>query len=162
MEPMTLAELDTAPFRVTQSVTLPATPDAVFAELADPVRWTDWFPLMRRAEWTTETTATVGAERRVGMRVFGVFVERMLAWEPGKRFAFTMVGSSSPFVARMGEDWQLSREAGGTRLDWIVGAYPTLVGKPAAPVLAAVLRRMFRQGGGNLARMLKQRGTQVA
>ncbi|MEO8700917.1 MAG: SRPBCC family protein, partial [Kofleriaceae bacterium] len=134
----------------------------VFAELADPVRWLDWFPLMRRAEWTSREKSAVGAERQVGLRVFGEFRERMIAWEPGKRFAFTMTASTSPLTARMAEDWRLSREGSTTRLDWIVGAFPTTIGKLGAPALRFTLTRMFRQGGSNLRRLLRQRGTQVA
>ena len=98
MEPMTLAELDTAPFRVVQSTVLPGTPDQVFAELADPARWIGWFPLMRKAAWTSNSTACVGAERTVGLRLLGRFAERFLAWEPGKRYAFTMIASTSPLA----------------------------------------------------------------
>jgi len=162
MEPMTLAEIETAPFRVVQTATLAAAPSAVFAELADPARWLDWFPLMRRAAWTSATTEAVGAERSVALRVFGKFDERFIAWEPGKRYAFTMTASTSPLTARMAEDWKLSRDGNGTRLEWTVAAVPTRLGRGATPVLRVVLRRMFRRGTANLGRLLQQRGTQVA
>lgn len=162
MQPMTLAEIETAPFRVVQQVTLPAGPDAVFAELADPARWLDWFPLMHRAVWTSAATEGVGAERAVALRVFGKFEERFLAWEPGKRYAFTMTASTSPLAARMAEDWRLSRDNHGTRLEWTVAAVPTTIGRPATPVLRLVLRRMFVRGTANLGRLLQHRGTQVA
>src|SRR5262245_7154250 len=162
MEPMTLADFATAPFRVEQSVVLPGTPEQLFTELAEPGRWIGWFPLMRRAEWTSAATAQVGAERLVAMRVFGRFHERMLAWEPGKRFAFTMIASTSPLVRRMAEDWRRPRDAGGTRLDWTVAAVPTTLGRMTAPMQRRVLARLFRGGGENLRRVLHERGTQAS
>jgi hypothetical protein len=162
MEPMALADFAAAPFRVEQSLVLPGTPEQLFLELAEPARWIGWFPLMRRAEWTSAKTAQVGAERSVSLRVFGRFDERMLAWEPGKRFAFTMIASSSPLVRRMGEDWRLVRDAGGTRLEWTVAAVPTTLGKLATPALRRVLTRLFQGGGQNLRRVLHERGTQAS
>lgn len=162
MEPMTLADIETAPFRAVASATLDAPPETVFAQLAEPACWLDWFPLMRRAAWTSSTTAAVGAERSVALRVFGKFDERFLAWEPGKRYTFTMTASTSPLVSRMAEDWRLSREAGGTRLEWTVAAVPTTLGRAGTPMLRMVLRRMFRRSATNLGRLLSHRGTQVA
>jgi hypothetical protein len=162
MEPMTLAEIETAPFRVNKTARFEASPDALFAELVDPQRWLAWFPLMYRAAWITPKTSGVGAEREVALRVFGKYRERMLAWDPGERFAFTMTGSTSPLVSRMAEDWRLSREGNGVRLDWTVGAYPSALGKLGAPALKAVLSRLFTGGGAKLEKLLRERGTQVA
>jgi hypothetical protein len=164
MEPMTLAEIETAPFRISMTARFAASPGALFAELADPRRWVEWFPLMYRAEWTSQKTASVGAEREVALRVFGTYRERFLAWEPGERFAFTMLGSTSPLVARMAEDWRLTRTGSdrGVRLEWTVGGYPTTIGRVATPALRAVLSRMFSAGGAKLEKLLRERGTQVA
>ncbi len=162
MTPMTLDDLDHAPFRMVQSTVLPGSPDAVFAELADPARWLGWFPLMRHAAWTSTVTSCVGAERAVALRLLGRFEERFIAWEPGKRYAFTMTGTTSPLAKQMAEDWRITRETGGTRLEWIVGAVPTTLGRAATPVLRSVTRRLFRQGTSNLGRVLRERGTQVA
>ena len=162
MEPMTLAEIETAPFRVNKTARFEASPDALFAQMVDPKTWLLWFPMMYRAEWITLKTSGVGAEREVVLRVFGKYRERMLAWEPGERFSFTMTGSTSPLVSRMAEDWRMSREGNGTRLDWTVGGYPTTLGKLGAPALRAVLGRLFTGGGAKLEKLLRERGTQVA
>ncbi len=74
----------------------------------------------------------------------------MLAWEPGTRVAFTMTRTTSPLVARMGEDWLLSREDIYTRLDWVVVARPTLLGRALTPALRATLRSIFLRAAGNL------------
>ncbi|HET6585221.1 MAG TPA: SRPBCC family protein, partial [Nannocystaceae bacterium] len=113
MTPVALDDFDEQPFRFTATAKLDADPLAVFAELGDPSLW---FPLMRRSVWKTGATSGVDAEREVDMVGFGRFRERMLAWEPGARVAFTMTRTTSPLVARMAEDWQLSRDDIYTRL----------------------------------------------
>lgn len=162
MEPMTLAEIETAPFRITRTARFEASPSELFAQMVEPKRWLDWFPLMHRAAWISPATSGVGAEREVALRVFGHYRERMLAWDPGERFAFTMTGSTSPLVARMAEDWRMSREGNGVRLEWTVGAFPTTLGKLGAPALKLVLGRLFTGGGARLEKLLRERGTQVA
>jgi hypothetical protein len=86
----------------------------------------------------------VGAEREVGVRLFGRFRETMLAWEPDRRVAFTMTSTTSPLVAQMAEDFQITSELGGVRLDWTVVATPTGLGRLVTPALRAILGRMFR------------------
>jgi hypothetical protein len=50
----------------------------------------------------------------------------------------------------MAEDWRVSREDIYTRIDWIVVAKPTLLGRIATPALKAALRVIFMRGCGNL------------
>lgn len=159
MTPLDVGDFDSAPLRVVQAATLPATPDQVFAEFADPARWIGWFPLMREARWTSALTAAAGAEREVALRVFGRFAERILVWQPGERFTFTMTASNSPLAARMAEDWRLSRDGGGTLLTWIVAAHPTALGNVMRPMLRLTMRRMFRQASANLRRLLSARAS---
>jgi uncharacterized protein YndB with AHSA1/START domain len=162
MQPMALGDFSSAPLVVKQTVSLPASPEAVFAELAPPERWLEWFPLMRRAAWTSATHNAIGAERRVHLSIFGGFEERFIAWEPGVRYAFTMIASDSPLVDRMAEDWQLARDGGGTQLTWIVGGHPTRLGRIATPALRFTLNRLFARGTAKLGRLLEQHGKQVA
>jgi hypothetical protein len=152
---MTAADLETAPFRVTQSVTLPASPEAVFAELADPSRWVVWWPMLKRAAWVSSHTASVGAEREVDLGVLGRFRERMLMWEPGVRFAFTMTESTSPLAQQMAEDYRLIRLGPATRLDWTTAVVPTGLGRVAEPLFRMILAELFRRASANLARVLR-------
>jgi polyketide cyclase/dehydrase/lipid transport protein len=162
MAPMTLADLDTAPFRMVQSAVLPGSPDVVFAQLSEPERWVGVFPLMTKAAWTSAQIECVGAERKVALRALGRFEERFIAWEPGKRFAFTMIASTSPLAKQMAEDYRFTREGGNTRLEWTVGAVPTLLGRAGTPALRLVTRQLFTRFLANLGRVLRERGTQVA
>jgi hypothetical protein len=147
MPTLALDDFDEQPFRFTATAKLDADPLSVFAELGDPSLW---FPMMRRSVWKTGATSGVDAEREVDMVGFGKFRERMLAWDPGERVAFTMIGTTSPLMDVMGEDWRVSREDIYTRLDWIVVAKPTLIGRAATLPLRGILRVMFMRGCGNL------------
>jgi hypothetical protein len=162
MIPLSLDQFEEQPFRFTASAKLDADPLAVFAELSD---MSLWFPLMRRSVWKTGATSGVGAEREVDIRTFGKFRERMLAWDQGERpritdrsgpsfdagrIAFTMIGTTSPLVDAMAEDWRVSRDDIYTRLDWVVVARPSRIGRAIAPALRAILRVMFVRAAGNL------------
>ena len=105
---------------------------------------------MRRSICKTGATSGVGAEREVDVRTFGKFRERMLAWDGGERVAFTMVSTTSPLVDAMGEDWLVTRDDIYTRLDWLVVATPSRIGRPITPALRAILRVMFVRAAGNL------------
>lgn len=140
-----------APVRLACQAHLAAAPDAVFAMLAEPALWPTWFPLMTRAAWVAPTTTgDVGAERDVALRLLGHFRERMIAWQPGQRFAFTMVQSSSPFASKMAEDYRLQAVAGGTELNWTFAITPTTVGALAVPGLRIVMRKIFTAAGKRL------------
>jgi carbon monoxide dehydrogenase subunit G len=139
LQPLALAEFDAAPFRYVASGYIAGSPRAVFDELGDPSKW---FPMMTHCVWTTAETGGVGAEREVTVRVFGKFHARMLVWEPERRVAFSMIGTTSRLVAQMGEDLRLAPDGDGVRLDWIVAAKLTALGR-ATPGLRLILGRMF-------------------
>jgi hypothetical protein len=139
LQPLALAEFDAAPFRYVASGHIAGSPRAVFDELRDP---SQWFPLMTRCVWTTAEIGGVGAEREVTVRMFGKFRARMLVWEPDARVAFAMTGTTSRLVAQMGEDLRLQPDGDGVRLDWIVAARLTALGR-ATPGLRLILGRMF-------------------
>ena len=153
LEPTDLAFFDSAPLRIVATARFAVPPAHVFEAFADPGTWPRWFPLMTRAAWT-KGEASVGAERDVALTLLGTFRERIIAWEPGKRFAFTMVGSTSPLADRLAEDYRLSPDAGGTRLDWVMAGHPTSVGKLLTPAVRAMMRQIFRRAGKNLDHLL--------
>jgi len=149
MDPMTLADAAAAPFRFSAAVLLDADVHAVFEELRDPSLW---FPMMRRSVWHTGATSGVGAERIVDIAGFGRFHERMLVWDQDSRVAFTMTGSTSPLSSRMFEDYRLTRVDGKTRLDWVLAAYPTALGRVLTPMTRQALRMMASGIRRNLGR----------
>jgi uncharacterized protein YndB with AHSA1/START domain len=153
LEPIDLDFFATAPFRVAETLHLAASPEAVFAAFADAPMWTRWWPMMYAARFTKGTGA-VGDEREVSLRLLGRFAERFIAWEPGVHFAFSMIGTTSPLVARMGEDYRLSADGKGTRLDWTLAAVPSALGKAATPITRMISKRMIRRGIPKLDRLL--------
>jgi hypothetical protein len=147
LRPLALDEFGEQPFQFTATAKLDADPLAVFAEFSDPSLW---FPLMRRSVWKTGATSGVGAEREVDVMTFGKFRERMLAWDPGERVAFTMIGTTSPLMDQMGEDWRLTREDIYTRFDYVMVGRPTRIGRLATPALHAIMRMIFIRAAGNI------------
>ena len=156
LAPTDLAFFDHASVRIQQRVVVPADPTRVFAALADPSGWTRWFPGMYEAAWTSAGVAGLGAERLVKLRLYGHFVERMIAWEPGRRFAFTMVGTTSPMARALAEDYRLTGNPDGTTtLDWCMATEPTMLGRIAMPAMKPIMRRMFGKAGAGLAAYLQ-------
>jgi uncharacterized protein YndB with AHSA1/START domain len=154
MPPMTLADLDRAPFRFTATAVLPCTPLRLFEEMAEPERWTTWFPLMRRARWTSQETARVGARREVTLLGLGRFEETILAYEPGRRFAFTMIATTSPLPRQMAEDYRIGDVDGRARLDWTVASAPTTLGRFTTAGLPLLFRGLWRGAVRGLRRRL--------
>ncbi len=153
LEPIDLDFFSTAPFRVTETLHLRAAPAAVFAAFADAAMWTRWWPLMHDARYT-KGTGGLGDERIVALRMLGRFEERFIAWTPGERFAFSMIGTTSPLVKRMGEDYQLTADGKGTRLAWTMAAEPSRLGNASTPVTRFITKRMIRRGIPTLDRLL--------
>ena len=158
MQRLEVAELADCPFQVSVTRVLDAPLSAVFEELGDP---SGWFPLMSSSVWNGRVGG-VGSSRDVHVRTFGRFREEMLVWEPDRRVAFTMTQTSSPFVARMGEDYAISAVAGGTELRWRMVGHLTLAGRAIRPVLQLAVGRMAVLAAKRLARRARSHGTHAA
>ena len=154
MVPMTLDDLSTASFRFDAAAELPCSPARLFDDLGEPESWPRWFPLMRRARWTSAETACVGARREVAFLLLGSFEETILAFEPGARVAFTMIRTSSPLPARMAEDYRIYPIGDGCRLEWTVVSEPTRLGRVAQPTLPLLFGGLWRAGAPRLRRRL--------
>lgn len=148
-----LAFLDVAPRKIVTEQELPASAAAVFDLFAEPSTWSDWFPSIRSARWTSEETHCVGATRSVTLDTMTVY-ERFLAWEPGERFTFCFTHTSLPcFTHRFVEDYRLvPLGPDRCRLVWTVASEPRLLLKIAYRSLSG----MFPAAAAGLAAHLAE------
>lgn len=144
-----------APQLIQQRISLGAEPDLVFAALADPRSWPKWFPLMNEAAWVGDKTSGVGAEREVNLRLLGRYRERMIVWEPGIRYAFTITASNSGMATSVSEDYRISPDGPGRSfLDWTFAAAPRAWVKPVSPVVRLGMSQIFKLAGPRLDKFL--------
>lgn len=153
MRPEDLSFPERALVRLSFSRLLPATPERVFDVLADHEGWTRWFVDFKRAVVTSPEREGVGMRRRVQVGPMA-FEERFLAWERGRRFAFTMLDTKLPIVSAIVEDWRLAPVEGGTQVVYAVGIdLPGWV-RPLKGLLLWKFRPLFAQALPNLEKRL--------
>lgn len=149
MRPVDIGFLDTAPLRITRAGRVDAPADRVFDLIGPaPARWGDWVPgFSHDGRWLTPGPPSVGGRREVhamGTR----FVESVIGYEQGRRFAFRIdEADRMPGVRAFAEDYVLTPI--GERacsLTWTMaldGVVPARILRPAlGPGLGVMLRRM--------------------
>jgi uncharacterized protein YndB with AHSA1/START domain len=121
-----------------------ATPDEVFAVLADATRWREWAGRMITvSEWTREgepAPGGVGAVRRLG-RPPAYALEQILEYDPPRHLAYTIVRGLP--VRGYHADIDLTPTAGGgTTIRWSAAFEPKVPGTGA--LFAVTLERIVR------------------
>jgi uncharacterized protein YndB with AHSA1/START domain len=164
-EDMTFVER--APVRHVFTEVVAAPRDAVFAAIADPTGWHAWFPGVRSARYASPPPHGVGTIREAD--VSGTrWVEEMIAWEPDRRWAYTVTEASTPLASAQVEVFDcndvldaagLAGAAGDpsavrTRVTWTLAIEPRLLQKIAAPIAPLVMGRLFARAMANLERQL--------
>jgi len=79
--------LETAPALFINRVDINASSLEVFNSFADEKAWTTWFPDIVGMKWTCQKPYGVGSSRTVNIKAMTGY-ERIIAWDPGKRFTF--------------------------------------------------------------------------
>ena len=149
LKPYELNGGEKAPEHFYNEVKLPASPEKIFKILAGN-DWDNWFKDFVSVSWDTPDNHGVGSKRQVKLKTLSAR-ETMLAWEPGKRFSFTLTEVTLPLVHAMMEDMQLEETAdGGTLLKWYVHYDPNLFTKIFHPVVRGIFGNMFRKSMKNL------------
>jgi len=99
LRPESLGFLARAPVLYRCDSTVAAPRAAVFAAISDPRGWPAWFPGVRAARYTSAPPYGVGTirEARVGATRW---LEELIAWDDGRRWAYTVLGSSVPIAPR--------------------------------------------------------------
>jgi uncharacterized protein YndB with AHSA1/START domain len=151
--PRTIEWIESAPVRIAASARSTATPDAVFAVLADHERWPEWFPSVKSVE-VTGAASGVGARRRVSVPGLTVH-EEFIVWEPGARWSFTGLEARPGISRSLVEDCRLTPVpggGGGTDITYTMYLDPPAWLRPVLAVLSPQLRRNNAKAMENLAR----------
>ena len=111
--------IERAPVSFSGSATTTASPEAVFAILADHERWPEWFPVVKKEEVLGPRREGVGT-RRLATVLGGKIEELIIAWDPGQRFAFTATMVSPGIVRALLDDCRIERARSGTRVTYTI------------------------------------------
>lgn len=111
-----------APVQIHRTVTIPAPPAAIWAELANNQGWADWFPGCKTCEFVSHhgDAPGVGSLRYVHLDQFKVS-ERITAWEPAERWGMTVTEINLPVLTSMAEEVILRPAGAGTTIDFRIG-----------------------------------------
>ncbi|MEY2470320.1 MAG: hypothetical protein QOF21_3018 [Actinomycetota bacterium] len=113
----TIDWIDHAPLRVEARAESTASPDKVFAVLADHERWPEWFPRLKQVTVIGQAEG-VGARRRVALSGMTVD-EEFIVWDPGARWTFTGYDARPRFTRSLVEDCVLTPlPNGGTGISY--------------------------------------------
>jgi len=122
---------------------------AVFAALVEPSGWQHWFPSVREVSYASPAPHGVGTIRKAN--VGGTrWIEEMIAWDDGTRWAWTVVRASVPLATAQVESFELSDGNDGTRVRWTLALEPRLLARLGAPFAAGTISRLFRRAMNNL------------
>lgn len=130
--------------RMSASVCIEASADAVWRRLAKLEDIQLWAPGIRRATCEGSHSHGVGARRRCVLVSNLVIDERWTAWEEGR--SFTYEGSGLPLVKRAINTWSIVPAPGGLSL-LKTDALVELEGGVFGRCLESVMRLMFKRMG---------------
>lgn len=127
--------MDNAPMRVSVSRSIGASPDAVFAVLADHESWPDWFAGLTKAE-VTGAASGVGAKRTVVARGLGRIDEEFISWEPGASFGFSVVAMRRPVFKTLNELLTIEPTTEGATVTYTQAFEPKTWAQPVVALAA--------------------------
>jgi hypothetical protein len=121
-----------ASYSFATEATTSASPEVVFALLADATRWKDWAgPMIRQSFWEREGSPPpggIGAVKRLGSRPF-FSREETVGYDPPHHYSYAML-SGQP-VRSYRADVDLVVVDGGTRIRWASTFEPRVPGTGA-------------------------------
>jgi hypothetical protein len=145
LEQKDLDWIERAPVSYSGSVTTTASPQAVFAVLADHERWPDWFPLLKKEEVLGPRREGVGI-RRVATFPGGKVEELIIAWDPGQRFAFTATAVSPGIVCALLDDCRIEPAHGSIRVTYTTYLEPVSVFRPLMGLMKGPMGKQLDKG----------------
>ena len=127
-----------------------ATPEQIFDVFEDAHSWTVWALPILKVEWTSPQPYGVGTTRNVHMMGDMIGYEEFVAWERGKRMAFSFVGCSKDATEKFLEDYRVTDLGDGTcEVEWHMAMEPKGFSQHlmfmTRPVMRIANRAMFRK-----------------
>jgi hypothetical protein len=127
-----------------------ATPDQIFDVFEDAHSWTVWAMPIQHVEWTSPKPFGIGTTRTVSMLGGMDGYEEFVAWERGKRMAFTFVGCSKDATEKFLEDYRVTDLGDGScKVEWYMAmetrGFSRYIMWMTRPIMRFANRRMFRK-----------------
>jgi uncharacterized protein YndB with AHSA1/START domain len=151
-----LSFVERAPLVVRAEVTVPASPEAVWPAFADASVWPQWFTGMQGAHYTSPAPHGAGSTRTVHVGPM-IADETLLAFEPGKCFAFRVDAMNLPLLRALVEVVRFEPASGGTRVVYRQAFDPRPWLRPFAPLFRGAMQRGLARGLAGLAPWLAAR-----
>jgi uncharacterized protein YndB with AHSA1/START domain len=150
LRPVELDFLESAPLRLVFAAEMAASPEEVYAALADDVAgWSCWFTGVARSAPTDG-----GKGRDIHLTGGTRFVETVLAAEPDEHYAYRVDTTNAPGIGALLEDWRLAPAGGGTRVRWTFAADGPAAFRFVLTLARPGLGRAFRSSARALDRRL--------
>ncbi|WP_406165657.1 SRPBCC family protein [Streptomyces sp. NBC_00996] len=142
--------VENAPLRLVFARVVTAPPEAVFRSLAEDVSgWSEWFSAVTLARPTQD-----GAGREVRLRGGTRFEETVLVARAFELYAYRVDVTNAPGARALVEEWRLTPDGTGTRVQWTFAADGTALFRAALTLGRAGLGRAFRDAVTALDRRL--------
>ena len=158
LAPRTIEWIELAPVRIEGRAETTASPNDVFAVLADHEHWPEWFPSVRKID-VLGPAEGVGARRRV--HIPGAKIdEEFIVWEPGTRWSFTATAATPEVVNSLVEDCRLEpTPTGGTRISYTMYIEPRAGLRTLVKLVSGRMRANNARAMQNLATRAAARST---
>lgn len=138
-----------APVLVSVAARVAAPRSAVFAVMADPDTWPQWFPGVHAASYESGTPYGVGTIRQAHVGR-SHWVEELIAWDTDSRWAYTVLRSTTSLARAQIELFDFRDVDGGTEVEWTLALEPRLLARLGTPFMPRVIDRLFRRAMRNL------------
>ncbi|WP_151477354.1 SRPBCC family protein [Streptomyces albicerus] len=150
LRPVGLDFVETAPLRLVFAREVTSPPEAVYRALAEDVAgWPEWFSAVTLARSIGD-----GTGRQIRLKGGTRFQETVIAAEPSEVYTYRVDVTNAPGVRALVEEWRLTRDGTGTRVQWTWAADGTAAFRFAVKLGRAGLGRAFRDAVTKLDRRL--------
>lgn len=145
----------TANLRVSVPMVAKCSPEQLMATLAADSIWTEWAPMLKRVEWTSERG--LNATRTVYLAGNQAVKEVFFIWKENQQVAFYVDEATINGIEAFGENYEISvLPDGRTQLIWTVAIEVSGIGKLFIPVSRFFMTLTFKRWLKKYAQLLEQ------